>query len=198
MDKKERFIHINKSQIKKDIDKKIYRILGKYLDEPAFSSNKYVEALYFWFWKYYYKFTSLPFKIKYFFQRLFRGYDDLDKWNAAWYIARKTIPVLKAWRNSNMHGSAIKWHREDRFGNIIELSVDEVYADSEKNGWEGPEAFTLKEWQAIIDDIIFAFQWQIDFDSIDSTVDDKEFKEGNKRQKRGLKLFSIYYNSLWD
>lgn len=194
MDKKERVISTDKNKVKTDIDKKIYRILGRYLDKPAFSENVLLESLYLWFWKYYYKFTSLPFKIKYFFQRLFRGYDDLDKWNAAWYIARKTVPVLKAWRNSNIHGSSLKWHREDRFGNIIELTEDEVYADSKNE----IAAFTLEEWKGIIDDIIFAFQWQIDFDSIDGTVNETDFKKGNKRQKRGLKLFSIYFNSLWD
>lgn len=198
MDKKGRFVHINKSQIKKDINKKVYRILGKYFDEPVFSKNPLFEGLYLWFWKYYYKLTTIPFKLKYFLQRLFRGYDDLDKWNVAWYIARKAVPVLKAWKNGKINGTSLKWHREDRFGNISELTADEVYADSKSEGWEGPAAFTLEEWKAILDDIIFAFQWQIDFDSVDGTVDEKDFKRGNARQKRGLKLFSIYFNSLWD
>lgn len=198
MEKRPEFIPINKSNLKKDLDKSVYRIMGKYFDEPVFSSNKYLEAIYYCFWRHFYKIKSIPLKLKYFFQRLFRGFDDLDKWNAAWFIARKSAPVLKAWRNSKMNGSAIKWHREDRFGNIIELTEEEVYANSKSKNWQGPNAFTLKEWQDIIDDIIFAFQWQIDFDSIDGTVSESEFKKGNKRQKRGLKLFSIYFNSLWD
>jgi len=181
-----------------EVDLRVKRILGKWFDEPVFSKNKYIEALYFFFWKWYYKLTSgVYYKIKYATQRLFRGYDDLDTWNAAWYIARKAIPVLKAMRN-RFHGTSIKWHREDRFGDIEVLTADEVYAGSKEPGYEGPNAFTEDEWRAVLDDIIFAFQWQIDFDSHDRTVSDEEFKAGEKRQKRGLQLFSIYYRMLWD
>ena len=128
---------------------------------------------------------------------MFRGYDDLDKWNAAWYIARKAVPVLTAMRNS-FHGTSLKWHREDRFGDIQLLTKDEVYAGSKEPDYKGPPAFTENEWCAILDDIIFAFQWQTDSDRTDRIMSDKEMHEGDARQKRGLQLFSIYYNSLWD
>jgi hypothetical protein len=181
-----------------EVKLQIKRIMGKWYSEPVFSKNKYVEGMYLFFWKWYYKCTSsLFYNCKYFVQRLFRGYDDLDTWNAAWYIARKAVLVLKAMRNK-FHGTSLKWHREDRFGNIEILTVEEVYAGSKEPGYEGPNAFTEDEWGAILDDIIFAFQWQIDFDSYDGTVNDKEFKAGEKRQKRGLQLFSIYYRNLWD
>jgi len=181
-----------------EVDLRVKRIVGKWFDEPVFSKNKYIEALYFFFWKWYYRLTSgVYYKIKYATQRLFRGYDDLDIWNAAWYIARKAIPVLKVMRN-RFHGTSIKWHREDRFGDIEVLTADEVYAGSKEPGYEGPNALTEDEWRTILDDIIFAFQWQIDFDSHDRTVSDEEFKAGEKRQKRGLQLFSIYYRMLWD
>jgi hypothetical protein len=179
---------------KEEIELQVKRIMGKWYSEPVFSKNKYIEASYLFFWKWYYRYTSgLYFKCKYALQRLFRGFDDLDKWNAAWYIARKAVPVLKAMRD-NFHSTSIKWHREDRFGNIIELTHDEVFGN--KN--EEPNAFTEQEWGAILDDIIFAFQWQIDFDSFDGSVNDEEFKAGDKKQNRGLKLFSIYYRNLWD
>jgi hypothetical protein len=179
---------------KEEVELQVKRIMGRWLSEPVFSKNKYIEAAYLFFWRWYYKLTSgVYYKCKYFVQRLFRGYDDLDKWNAAWYIARKSIPVLKAMRN-NFHGTSIKWHREDRFGEIIALSYDEVFAD--KN--EEPNSFTEDEWRAVLDDIIFAFQWQIDLDSPDGTVDERDFKKGDARQKRGLRLFSIYYRNLWD
>ena len=176
------------------IELRVKRIMGKWFSEPVYSDNKYIEAIYLFFWRYYYKLTSgLYFKCKYFVQRLFRGYDDLDKWNAAWYIARKAVPVLKAMRDG-FHGTSIKWHREDRFGNIEELSYDEVFAD--KN--EEPNSFTEDEWRAVLDDIIFAFKWQINLDSPDNTVDKNDFKKGEARQKRGLRFFAIYYKNLWD
>jgi hypothetical protein len=96
------------------------------------------------------------------------------------------------------HGTSVKWHREDRFGNIEQLTVEEVYAGSNEPGYDGPNAFTEDEWRAVLDDIIFAFQWQIDLDTYHDTRDEQAFKVGEKRQKRGLQLFSIYYRNLWD
>lgn len=183
---------------KEQVELRIKRIMGKWYDEPVFSKNKYAEAVYLFFWRWYYRLTSsLYFKIKYALQRLFRGYDDLDTWNAAWYIARRAIPVLKAMRN-RFHGTSIKWHREDRFGNLEILTVDEVYAGSKEPGYEGPNAFTEDEWRAILDDIIFAFEWQIDLDAYHGDRDEQDFKAGERRQNRGLQLFAIYYKNLWD
>jgi hypothetical protein len=183
---------------KQEIELQVKRLMGKWYSEPVYSDNKYIEAAYLFCWRWYYKLTSgLYYQSKYALQRLFRGYDDLDKWNAAWYIARKAVPVLKAMRDK-FHCTSLKWHREDRFGNIEVLTAEEVYAGSKEPGYEGPNAFTEDEWRAVLNDIIFAFQWQIDFDSYDRTVSDKEFKAGERRQKRGLQLFSIYYRSLWD
>lgn len=144
-------------------------------------------------WKY--RLTEgLYFKIKYFIQRHTRGYDDLDKWNAAWFIARKAIPVLTAMRNS-FHGTSVRWHREDRFGNIIELTKDEVFVDG-----EFPLSLNEDEWRSVLDDIIFAFQYTLNLDNEDAYEGiKKELTEsGLKRHKRGLKLFSIYYMNLWD
>ena len=183
---------------KEEAELQIKRILGKWYNKPVFSKNKYIEATYLFVWRCYYRFTSdVYYKCKYALQRLFRGYDDLDKWNAAWYIARKAIPVLKAMRDK-FHGTSIKWHREDRFGSIEILTPEEVFAGSQEPGYEGPNAFTEDEWRAVIDDIIFAFQWQIDLDTYSDTRDQQAFTVGEKRQKRGLQLFSIYYKNLWD
>ena len=107
------------------------------------------------------------------------------------------MPVLTAMRNS-FHGTSLKWHIEDRFGNIELRTKDEVFAGCNEPGYKGPASFTENEWCAILDDIIFAFQWQINFDTYDGTVNDKELKAGEKRQARGLQLFSIYYKNLWD
>lgn len=182
----------------KEIDVKVKRILGKYyLKEPVFSKIKWIDNLYYSFWRYYYKITSLPFKVKYFIQRHIRGYDDLDKWNAAWYISRKAAPVLRAMRKK-FYGTSIKRHREDRFGNIVELTEDEIFTHSNEKDFQEPVSFTEDEWGAILDDIIFAFQFQIDFDSEDGTIGEADYREGFKRQKRGLKLFCIYFNNLWD
>jgi len=117
---------------KQEIELQVKRIMGKWYDEPVFSKHKCIEAIYLFFWRYYYRLTSgLYYKCKYCMQRLFRGYDDLDKWNAAWYIARKAIPVLTAMRNA-FHGTSLKWHREDRHG-VIHLLTQMKFMQGPKS-----------------------------------------------------------------
>jgi len=178
------------------IERKLKEMKSRWMaGEPVYSKNKHIESFCLFVSRWHYKLTTkLYYDIKYFFQRLFRGYDDLDKWNAAWYISRKAIPVLQAWRNSRMMGTSIKRHYINRHGEIVEYKDE----DLRNNNNEIPDAFSEEEWKMIIDDIIFAFQWQIDFDSPDGSVNDRELKAGDKRQSRGLELFSIYYRNLWD
>lgn len=182
-------------EVEKKINKKIAELMSWYgspLGEPVYSKYRVIEKTCLFLSRWWYRLTEgLYFKIKYFLQRRIRGYDDLDKWNAAWYIARKAIPVLKDMRNSFV-GTSIKWHREDRFGDIIELTRDEAFADE-----NNPSSFTEDEWRAILDDIIYAFQFTLDQDS-DTPYNQEQYEKNYKRHKRGLKLFSIYYMNLWD
>ena len=160
--------------------------------EPVYSKNKTVERFCIWISSWKYKLTSgLYFKVKYFIQRHIRGYDDLDTWNAAWFIARKSIPVLKAMRN-NFHGTSIRYHREDRHGNIIELTREEAFSE------DPPNSLTEDEWRGILDNIIYSFQFVLDEDSPDNEYNEENYRERYAKHKRGLKLFSIYYMNLWD
>lgn len=177
------------------LEKKLAEIRSRFLGEPVYSKNKYIESFCLFISRWQYALTrGLYLKVKYFIQRHTRGFDDLDKWNAAWYIARKAVPVLTAWRNSRIMGTGIKRHIESRHGEIIELSDDE-YLNSD----DCPAAFTPEEWKAIIDDIIFAFNFVLDADSIYSEPLDRETEILlRKRYKRGMKLLGIYFTSLWD
>jgi len=178
---------------KKKIDKKIAEMMSGFgCGDPVYSKIKIIESICLFISKWKYKLTEgAYFKLKYFLQRIFRGYDDLDKWNAAWYIARKAIPVLTDMRNS-FHGTSIKWHREDRFGEIIELTKDEVYSSNEV-----PESFTEDEWRNVLDEIIYGFKFVLRLDE-DVDFNEEEYNKNYKRHKKGLKLFSIYFMNLWD
>lgn len=159
--------------------------------DPVYSNIRWVEELCIFISSWKYRLTSgLFYKIKYLFQRQTRGYDDLDKWNAAWFIARKAIPVLTEMRN-NFKGTSVRWHTEDRFGNIKELTHEEVFADTV------PDSLTEEEWRNVLDDIIFAFQFILNQD-IDEEFSEEKYLEEKKRHKRGMKLFSIYIMNLWD
>lgn len=179
-------------KINDKLGEKINQIMGS--DEHIYFKNKFIDKICLFVTSWYYILTTnLYFNIKYFIQRHTRGFDDLDKWNAAWYIARKSIPVLTAMRKE-FHGTSIKWHREDRFGNIIELTKDEVFVDDDI-----PAAFTEEEWKNILDDIIFAFKFVLDEDDCgEELFNEQNYKERYKRHKRGLKLLSIYFVNLWD
>jgi hypothetical protein len=135
--------------------------------------------------------TGLYLDIKYKLQDWLRGYNDLDKWNVAWYLARKAIPVLKAMRDE-VEGTSLVWHREDRFGNITELTHDEVFKDEE------PQSFSEEEWKNILTDIIFVFEYTLDLDKVNVEYSEEQEVNRRKKYKRGLKLFSIYYGNLWD
>ena len=125
-------------------------------------------------------------RIKYFIQEHVNGYNETDPWNVAWYIARKALPPLKHMRN-NFHGTSIRHHKNEKDDTVTELT----------GVFPGPDVETLteQEWRDVLDDIIFAFEYQIKSDHIDFDPDDKKALQ---RQKRGLKLFSIYYDNLWD
>lgn len=177
-----------------NINKKIKEIHSRFGGEPVYSKNKYIESFFLFVSRWSYKLTKgIYFDLKYFFQRKTRGFDDLDKWNAGWFIARKAIAVLKEWRNGPIYGTAIKRHREDRHGNIIELKEEELISD---DGF--PAAFTEEEWKATIDDIVFAFEFILNDDLFDGDINSANYKSNYKRHKKGLKLFSIYLTSLWD
>lgn len=184
------------------IEKKIAEIKSSFnMGAPVYSSIRWVEDLCLFVSRWKYRLTTkIYFDIKYFIQRHTRGFDDLDKWNAAWFIARKAIPVLTAMRNE-FHGTSIKWHREDRFGNIIELTKDEVFVDS-----EAPQPLSEDEWRGVLDDIIYSFKFVLDIDNetfekgegVFVEYSQERYDAAHKRHKRGLKLFAIYYMNLWD
>jgi hypothetical protein len=179
--------------MKNEVDLKVKELLSRFGGDPVYSKNRTIEKVCLFISRWKYKLTEgLYFKIKYFLQRQIRGYDDLDQWNAAWYIARKAIPVLTAMRNKFV-GTSLKWHREDRFGDIIELTRDEVFTDGEE-----PAAFTEDEWRAILDDIIYSFKFILDEDEPVQDYSEDEYNRRFAKYKRGLKLFSIYYMNLWD
>jgi hypothetical protein len=110
----------------------------------------------------------------------------------AWYLARKAIPVLKAMRDE-VKGTSLVWHREDRFGNITELTHDEVFKDKKE-----PQSFTEEEWKNVLTDIIFVFEYTLDIDKVNVEYSEEQEVNRRRRYKRGLKLFSIYYGNLWD
>jgi hypothetical protein len=178
----------------KKLNKKLAEIESRFFGgHYVYSKYRLVEEICLFISRWSYRLTTgLYLDIKYKLQDWFRGYNDLDKWNVAWYLARKAIPVLKAMRDE-VKGTSLVWHREDRFGNITELTHDEVFKDKEE-----PQSFTEEEWKNVLTDIIFVFEYTLDIDKVNVEYSEEQEVNRRKRYKRGLKLFSIYYGNLWD
>lgn len=179
-----------------EINLKIAEIKSYYdWGKPVYSKIRIIELICLWVSRWKYRLTTgLYFKLKYLYQRQTRGFDDLDKWNAGWFIARQAVAVLREWRKKPTWGTSTKKHRVDRFGSIVEFKPHEQILDDSSF----PEAFTEEEWNNILDEIIFAFQFILDDDLFAGDINSEEYKANYKRHKNGLKLFTIYLTSLWD
>ena len=145
-------------------------------------------------WRFIYDNLNIHRKLRFLFQRVRWGFSDRDLWNFDTTIAKFMIPRLK--RFSKIKHSYPGWNFE---------------TDSE---------MSFEEWTEILSKIINAFEvflmddpdieyikeaWIDDggcFHSITDPDLEEKFKvEQERRQKvvkEGLKLFSIYFESLWD
>lgn len=101
-------------------------------------------------------------KIKFAYQRLTRGFDDSELWNLDHTISRFVLPRLKEFKRK--------------------YSVRGTPSQIETN----------EEWQAILDDMIKAFE----------IMSQSEFPDYDKNKieqvEKGLQLFVKHFNSLWD
>lgn len=112
------------------------------------------------------------YEVKWFLQKLFTGYSDIDRWNAYVAIARYSLPL-------------IKWTRENKAGI--------------------PCRVTEKQWNKILDSIIYSLEQCID-DTDDPCYYSKskgdklteEIKVYETKVHKGLKLFGNYFKALWD
>jgi len=133
----------------------------------CFTHNKYVENFLLFFTRCYYQMIVMPLTcIKYWWQEQTRGYSDLHQWNVHSFLSMKAVPALTALKKRAM-GTCIKLHREDRFGKIIQLDQKKEYKDVSYND---VPFFTMDEWHAILDDIIYAFQYELDKERSDFEV----------------------------
>jgi len=61
-----------------------------------------------------------------------------------------------------------------------------------------PMGMTDKEWNDILDKMIFAFQWIKDDGSEEYyKLSTKQLDDGHKKCQEGLKLFGEYFRNLW-
>lgn len=117
--------------------------------------------------------------IKWFFQRLFRGYADIDFADLGIYVCQKVLPILKAWINSERigfpeeFGSKEKW---DETLNEILWAVNETANNTEE-------------------DLLYAqarrYGWQREYLR-------EKLEENWARQEKGMELFGKYLPAMWE
>lgn len=153
------------------------------------------------------------YKIKYFFQRLFRGYSDPEIFSVYHYIAKFVYPRLKKFTNGKRMGVPCAM-----FPTPDKSHTDEEHEEADKN------------WQDILNKMLFAFEWILydDFELSKKEMEEFEKKYGNIHEEKeeykskidildgdfyfnmelydklnedcqeGLELFGKYFRNLWD
>jgi hypothetical protein len=116
---------------------------------------------------------DIPRKIKWLFQKLTKGYNQLEIWSLYSHIAKYIYPRLKAFKNSKRMGIPAE------FGD-----------DTDKGFKEGQ-----KEWEAVIDKILFAFEYILYDEENLSKKEKQEFekKYGDIHEKKEEYLSELYF-----
>lgn len=109
-------------------------------------------------------------RIKFAWQRAFRGWDDSAKWSLRDYLSSIAIPVLDYMIKNPCGCPAL-------------LDYDTVKEGEEK-------------WTQILKDIKWGFEAMDELGRM-FPWDGKKFKRLQKERKKGLKLFAEYFGALW-
>lgn len=129
-------------------------------------------------------FREFKFKAKHYYQKFLYGTSDYELWNLNNTIAKLILPKLRKFRNAKLMGTPVCLHLDE-------------------NG--GMSFLTVEEWRNVLDEIIFAFDFTLNeeryiksCETSDFSYDWESIKKLNERREKGLKLFALYYNDLWD
>jgi len=119
---------------------------------------------------------ELPYKVKMFLQKVFRGYCDNDIYNLNWFILKKIYkPFKKFYKYQCEHGHSLP----------IEFSTDPA-------GW----LVVLSKIEYALDHY-YNEEENFDFDSFTKMTEEERSKE-NEKVKEGMELLGRYLIDLWD
>jgi hypothetical protein len=109
-------------------------------------------------------------QVKFFFQRLFRGYSDDEVWDLDNAILRFTLPRLKALRK------------------ITQSYPCTFEEGNTEEGWD--------RWKVMLDKMIHAIELKLkdEYWYVESATVDKD----TAKVEEGMSLFHEYFDALWD
>jgi hypothetical protein len=123
--------------------------------------------------------------------------DEYDTWSMDHTLALIISPMLKQLK-ATKHGSPFV-SDEDVPEHLRSTAAPELTED-EKN-WGETDALFHARWIYVLNEMIFAFDLELDDEWEDEYYKNSNYDEMNKvfeRQKNGYRLFGKYYNGLWD
>jgi len=170
-------------------------------------------------WRIYYKLCDIKRFFKKTYQKITRGYSDEECWNLDYTIAKFILPRLRHFKK-NCH--TLTWRRHKIVnGEVVELVESEMLEPTDEKTWLNSE-----EWDEVMENMIFAFEFILkeeewsdksygvgffdepyDFISNVGKKNRKKFpidpdysmyEKARKHADRGMKLFGLYHNGLWD
>jgi hypothetical protein len=123
--------------------------------------------------------------------------DRYDTWSMDHTLALIISPMLKQLK-ATKHGSPFV-SDEDVPEHLRSTAAPEL-TDKEKE-WGETDALFHARWTYVLNEMIFAFDLELDNDWEDEYYKNSNYDEMNKvfeRQKNGYRLFGKYYQGLWD
>jgi hypothetical protein len=170
-------------------------------------------------WRIYYKWCDICRFLKSSYQKLTRGFSDEECWNLDYTIAKFILPRLKHFKK---HNYGLPWRSHKMInGEVVELMESEKIYDRAIDG-----SLTSEEWDDVLNNIIFAFEFILDEDEwskkcyaprffeepygfIENIGKKKPlrypikpnydmYKKAEKYASNGMKLFALYHRGLWD
>lgn len=122
-------------------------------------------------------------RIKWTWQRVFRGWDDRVIWSIDYYLAEK-IPLWISVLKERKHGTASCFFEDSDLEN--ENISDEAFEKAE-----------IKQNETY-DKIIDGFNEYIKLQNLDYEYNSEEYHEASKIRDEGMELFIQYFGTLWD
>jgi len=118
-------------------------------------------------------------KLTFFWQRRTRGWDDSDLWNLDYTVAKFVLPRLRVYRRC--------------WSGLPDMMLLSDYPGISEDDLED-------KWNEVLDDMIYAMEVLVNWDSFEFEVDmTTEAREAHReRVDRGLYLFGRYLRALWD
>lgn len=145
---------------------------------------------------------NVALSIKSTYQKFRYGVSDRECWDLSNTLSKFIIPRLKHFKKVNIHSIPGDLYKEVNFRKINE---------------QGDKKF-VEQWHAILDEMIFGFEYNLDSDKFcpfpDELLDNKNLTQErktelmhayinkrdalNERSQKGIDLFAKYFKGLWD